>query len=725
MDLQEKNGKLEQLEAQIKQLLADSRDSFFTQYLYQLSQRLIQQKHQADLLQDELDRSYRLYRQRMKLEDAEGRETETEGPEAEAEAGKTAAEEPQQTLRQEISREAHQNPRGDRDSQRNGAYTSAAVWIPPAPAPAPKSNGEFAVGAVLLSILGGAFILTALVMLGINYMNGFVRGMALYGIAASVVLISEALVYRKWKALGSTLSAIGIGGLYLSTVINYLALRNFPLWTAMLITLGIMLFVILLSRKRDSAMYRILGLIACYLCFLTIEDGISERAFFFVVGMAFAANLMCALIPVRKYKTEVSVVHIVSNALFAQILLWRASWCGLDAPVPRMVFFLSVFAVAQLVYILEVKRRKENTEGICVAYGITAVLYFFQFCFEIGNMGFAQRETEFIGLSLAGLAAVCVPAFLVLWKHREKWFVYAFLSMAILLTAPSYDLFYAHIFYLALLLITKLFTLKKPQALLLKLTDGVLTAVVCLEALYLQAGGAAEMTWPGSGMMLAGVILSILFINYWHGYYQLLLTYTTAFYLSFSVPPMMKLPIFTGVLFLGILAFNNVKRWRGNRILLFNGFALSGQIICFLLLLHPVYRNSYLTYLSMLVFGLATIVLTFREGYRMNFQGNSMITAVFLTYMALIVKLPSPIVNSIFIMLIALLSVGAGFFERKKSIRIYGLVLSLIVCGKMVLYDFMGAPTLQKTILFFAVGVIALVIAGIYIVLEKKTGAND
>ena len=44
---------------------------------------------------------------------------------------------------------------------------------------------------------------------------------------------------------------------------------------------------------------------------------------------------------------------------------------------------------------------------------------------------------------------------------------------------------------------------------------------------------------------------------------------------------------------------------------------------------------------------------------------------------------------------------------------------------KNTLKDYWGAaPVLQKTILFFAVGVIALAIAGIYIVLEKNTGNN-
>ena len=90
---------------------------------------------------------------------------------------------------------------------------------------------------------------------------------------------------------------------------------------------------------------------------------------------------------------------------------------------------------------------------------------------------------------------------------------------------------------------------------------------------------------------------------------------------------------------------------------------------------------------------------------------------------ALHVLIPLPVPASVYglvIMLIALVSVTAGFVKKDKPVRIYGLVLSLCTCGKIALYDYWGAAILQKTILFFVVGVIALVFAGIYSILEKK-----
>ena len=120
------------------------------------------------------------------------------------------------------------------------------------------------------------------------------------------------------------------------------------------------------------------------------------------------------------------------------------------------------------------------------------------------------------------------------------------------------------------------------------------------------------------------------------------------------------------------------------------------------------------------VFLVLALVLPLQEKYYKNFKHRELIIVIFLTYMALIVKTNIPVINSILIMLIALVSVTAGFVKKDKPVRIYGLVLSLCTCGKIALYDYWGAAILQKTILFFVVGVIALVIAGIYIILEKK-----
>lgn len=71
-------------------------------------------------------------------------------------------------------------------------------------------------------------------------------------------------------------------------------------------------------------------------------------------------------------------------------------------------------------------------------------------------------------------------------------------------------------------------------------------------------------------------------------------------------------------------------------------------------------------------------------------------------------------------MVIAIGAVISGFALREKKLRVTGLVLTLTVCAKIALYDFRGAASVEKMILFLVVGLIALAISGIYIALEKK-----
>ena len=668
---EEMKGKLEQIEEQVHFLLTQSKDPAFTEYLQKLSQRVIQQKYQADLLQDELERSYQMYQTRQE---------------------RVQAQEQMQMPEEEPAEPA--------------GYTQAVIWNAAAPVLPKKRNTEFEVGAVLLSIVGGAFILTAFVMLGMNYMNGFVRGMSLYAISAVLLAVSEIFIYRRWQSLGSALSAVGIGGLYLSTVVNYLALHNFPGWVAMLAIGLILLFVVLLSRKRNSALYRILGLIAGYLCFIPVNKGIQDVEFLAVVGMIFAVNVIAALLPTQKYRGAVNILHMVANVVFAQVFLWRAEWCGITS-INRMVFLLTSLAVMQLLFLLQVRKQKENTEGVQAVYCIGSLLYL-SMIFS-GYTAFDRSEKLFFYGIMSAILLICLAAFFGLFRYREKWYIGTPASV---------------ILWLLLLAVLKLLSLRKPPV-LVRINDVVLTTLVCMASIAMKADVQDKRILANSAMLLAGVLFSIPFVSYFRTYFELLLTYTVAWYVALSVPSLLELPMFVGVLFAGVLLFNNVKRWQGKNIIVLNVFVLMGQVACFLLLARPVYLNAYITYFCMLVFGLAVIVIMFQEKYQMNLRCKEMIVSVFLTYMAFIVKTQVPVINSILMMLIALVSVAVGFIERKKSVRIYGLVLSLLLCGKIVLYDFIGAATLQKTVLFFSVGVIALVIAGIYIVLEKKSVSHS
>lgn len=80
---------------------------------------------------------------------------------------------------------------------------------------------------------------------------------------------------------------------------------------------------------------------------------------------------------------------------------------------------------------------------------------------------------------------------------------------------------------------------------------------------------------------------------------------------------------------------------------------------------------------------------------------------------------------SIVLMTVALLLIVTGCIINRFEIRITGLVLSLLVCVKVALYDFREAEELTKMIVFFVVGLIAIAISIIYMYLEKKEQAQN
>ena len=180
---------------------------------------------------------------------------------------------------------------------------------------------------------------------------------------------------------------------------------------------------------------------------------------------------------------------------------------------------------------------------------------------------------------------------------------------------------------------------------------------------------------------------------------------------------------------LAVFAFHNLKWLKTKRILVFDIFAM--VTICFVLgfLNMPLYKNDYITILLVFCFGLAVLVQYLLKSYGMFFAGNMMPVAVYLSYFVFVIRLKDAFITSGILMFVAVVCVALGFLMKQKAVRIYGLVLAMFVCIKLALFDIADATTLTKTIMYFVVGVLALIIAGVYIVMEmvilKKNQAAE
>lgn len=727
--ISQSQDRITKLKLRIQELMKNSKEQAFTDYLRYMQNSIYDAENRVLFLSSDLEKQYRIYQ--MNQEKLKTQEARPAQPESQVLTPPPA----QPELQVLTPPPARPEP---------------SVLTPP-PAQQPhrekkKKNIEYAVATAVLGIVGSAFILTAMVLLGMYFLEGFWKGILLYAASFAVMVLSESLLYRKFPRLGMLFSAISMAGLYISTLVNYLALGNFNEWIAIGITTAITAFIIVLSRKRDAVSYRVLGMIAMYCCFYIAlwekqrTNELMPIQLVTVGVMLFVIHIMCMAVPVKHARTAMNIVQLSLNTFFSYVVYieWMKPQIVAGKAFTDIwhdLFFMGIaLLIAQIIYIVqtrdrigslqrdgkEVKSSIDLNIGICITYGVSMLCY----CQIISSVAreslwSVSEEGQGWQYRLGFLCVIALLSFLTmcfLAKWQEKWLTWFFLLGSVLIIyLPHAESTREMVWVLfAVLMVSKLFCFS--DSMLPLVCDMILTALVCVVCAMMVVHYDVAMTFP----LIAGIFLSILFLRKWQTYYEIVLSFTISWYVSHYMLNMLRLPVFVGILFLCILVFNNVRRWHGEGIVVFNIFALCGQAVCYLLLAGPVYRNAHLTYICMLIFGIATIVICFQNAYHLEFEGKYMVLPVFLTYMVIICRIGYSVVNSILLMCIALGCVGVGFYIKKKTLRVYGLVLSLLTCGKLVLYDFAGGNTFTRTVMFFAVGVIALIIASIYIVLEKK-----
>lgn len=261
----------------------------------------------------------------------------------------------------------------------------------------------------------------------------------------------------------------------------------------------------------------------------------------------------------------------------------------------------------------------------------------------------------------------------------------------------------------ALTILTKLLSRNK----LIRPLDAVLTAVVTI------------LAWSESGevygyVLLAVLLLSVGFIRYWHIYYQCVVTVATVLFMVFTVESEIVLTLIVAVLWLFMLLFNHVKGLQGKDIAIYNYIIVIMQFFSFLFVMFADYQDYRILYFVLTFLGGGFTYFMCQERYYLPEKARGLALAIFGSYMVLVAEFTYPITSSILLMMIGLACIAGGFVFSDKKTRIYGLVMALIVCFKITLSDFSGGDELQRMILFFAAGVVALLISGIYIILEKK-----
>lgn len=435
-----------------------------------------------------------------------------------------------------------------------------------------------------------------------------------------------------------------------------------------------------------------------------------NAGFFITTGTVFLVNIVLFLIPKKRGRQVAGLMQLTGNTVITWILAMMTVAKGIEGGL-ILFYVISAVVVANLLF-RQLKKDAISTTLFAVCISSLGILYLFLNSSEKGNMA-----------AFGILVLVCICFFMLEQGSGFQWIQYWYLCLMI----PAYAAFgfgdtksrYSLpllVGILGVFTITKLFSRVK----LLRISELVITVATALFGLWYYTG-------PYGIYVLAAFMLSAFALYRDKMFYQIVITLMGIAYFACH-PFLIELTegiahyeIFLAgtisVLLVCMLLFNLVKPWCAKGVTVYNYCCLS----CMgLLYLTAFLCTNNIVYSILTLAGMITIIVTFRERFGIRTSHRTLFLLLFLVYMVFLLRIQTPFGTSILLMGIAAFGIVAGFLARKKDSRIFGLTLSVFVCLKVICYDFIELAIKERILLFLIVGMIALGIALIYIVLEKR-----
>ena len=508
-----------------------------------------------------------------------------------------------------------------------------------------------------------------------------------------------------------------IGAIFLLASFMILSFNFFGRIEAMISTLIISVGGVFLSWKKDSTAIRIFGLLGCYICLFPLHGFESELDFLVLAGMLLIVNGISIFFQNQKNQTVINVVHILIT-VFCTSMLTSIAWSKDLSSVYLAFYVVTSFLFVNVLSLKRCMGKEESFFPVCCIVNVIFLILLFL----TGNLGPGISKPEmalFMHLTVEALMlVVCLVTFLLWEKTDSKRWAQLYYAVAVLLLLGSFSQYPLEILLSGLLafLPVKLAAGYKENIVL----DCLVTAWIGLLCYRLAD---SWFCWVLAGALL----LSIVRVKNMYIYHELVITisllmtwgirYRDFIRIRFALDTGWFYLVSAAVLLLLFLLFNHLP-WLGKKEQ--RGYNICSVIIMTFYYLGVWFSHSYIFSSAMMVLGAVTILLVLRPKYGMEIRGKSLILAGFLVWFSLTGHYESPVIVSILLMVIALGCVGAGFRMRSRAERICGLTMAVFVCLKLVLYDFREVEVIYRVLVFFVVGIMALMISYIYVRLEKN-----
>ncbi len=571
--------------------------------------------------------------------------------------------------------------------------------------PAKKTDMEFGIGAVVLSIVGALFIIASLVIFGLNFMDNLQQGIFFYVLAGVVIAFSELVLRRHLERFAQAVTGIGVCVLYTATILNYLYLHTMNSVAALIATVAVSVFALLLSRKRESASLRMIGILGCYISLMPLDKFQSQTEFIIPCVILLIVNVIYLLLPVSKNDRAVRNVHSMANVVISLYLMIMA-WVS-DLSAAWICAFLVVMLLVHHMIYYGVEIEK-NVKGFYLAGHI--LLY--------AMLAFVVWDEDFYIIASVILALITAAG---VWLYRDKsirWIgLHCFAVYLVMVCSSMREEDYligVALVYVVYQVLSRIWNsqLRKANFVVSLFTAG---------AFLLNMNSDTNMQY----ILLAVQVLSIIGIKYDKAFHEILLMFVLwTFGISGFDLLAVALPLSLVFLLVCVALFTRVDMYRSSRVDVFIAFAWVFNAFSLLSSVIEMADPNRITMTIVLLVESAILMLLFSEASGTKPENivkcRTHALTLFFTYMVLAYNIGLPIVVSILLMLVAIVSVCVGFWWKVKSVRIYGLCMSLFVCGKLLLVDFADAQSADRVISFLVVGVIALAISYLYMRIERS-----
>ena len=686
-------NELDALIDKINRYKEESIDPNFTASLNNSLKEAYSIKEKLDFLNAKVDSNYRIYQENKKLLETNKANRNTRPVQVASEAPVLVGD----FIKQD--KERIQNNVARKQQKQKQAQTKM----------------EYRIGGELFGFLGAILVLISLVTLGRTMLPEFMQGIMMFLIPPAILLIGELFERKGSENFSKILTAIGVSSGYIAILINYLYMETINGWIALLLSIGVTMGSLLLSKLKNNSIIKIISLIGFYISIIPMYE-ITETFQPIIISACLLFISSIDLLIKTKESKAYNYMNLSFNFLAViGIALLLENFYNLKSSIGLLILGLTL--MSSFIIILKASKDKKfswfSFVVLCLETLILSSLYIkVDFCFVVFLAipliaYFLEKDKDIRWKYVFPTILTFIPT---LFEYSEN-----------MLTIKNISIINFIVAFIAIIGFIMVYQ-KDINGKTLKTLNSISLFI------FMVCGGMFDELY-----LLPFILFAAMLFIYLDNHREINSIFVVPMLISMIITTFELLPIdidalgicIAQLVIAGFVAlFTMAPIVKNERSHIGVKIMLIYTVIAFMLNVFNFDKNL-IPWIVSLICTMFTITIVNTDNAKIyNLDIHKLkIYAIAGTLFIFIIPGAANVLISILTILLAVVSIYVGFMKLDKGLRSYGLGVSLIMILKLMLFDFNNDSDINKVVLFLIGGILILSISFIYMQLEKKT--ND